>query len=423
MLAPGFNHIIDGLIQVGLTTLDWFPDFLAQVKAILRICRDHGTDVCNDLTSMGYPAAGELIKGGSWPNFAHWRWGTMRDVCDAIGSVIHTLRQHLPTVPSLRRARDQSCIGLALRALASREFASHFNFVHWFTIELTDLMWWGSTCLCHEHIRGQPIPECDHKGRLITVAFDKCTRVFDAMIQYGNSLTVQQFGGDIQKLARAQGMINMVVGTGRRKTQFLDEIPYLLARLGEEGVKQRVLQQWNQVPPAGHHDIACFEFLGATSQLRPLIDALPDGACVLPPLLHEAVMSLRYIPFNDKIAEGPHAIAQKIGIRSRAMKWPWLAGTMRLDQNLKQLRNLSQASRSTLQRKWNTYSSVLQTDTRHVRRSRRLNKNQVCARVYTINLLHKLPSAPGDADDADDVDTRWMIWKVILAKATKHPGL
>ena len=54
-------------------------------------------------------------------------------------------------------------------------------------------------------------------------------------------------------LSEAQGCVFMVVGVGRRKFQFLQHIPYLFAKLGEPGVRDEVLKQWEAKPAATRH--------------------------------------------------------------------------------------------------------------------------------------------------------------------------
>ena len=123
----------------------------------------------------------------------------------------------------------------------------------------------------------------------------------------------------------------MCYRVGHEKVSVLGCIPYLFARLDEAGVRGEAFRQFDSAQPSAHHPVS-LEFLGADSKLRPIIYNLPSGQCELPDVLKDAVASLRDIPLDGSVAEGPHASANRVGQATRAAKWPWLASTMGLDQ-------------------------------------------------------------------------------------------
>jgi hypothetical protein len=57
-----------------------------------------------------------------------------------------------------------------------------------------------------------------------------------------------------------------VYGVGKLKIAFLEEVPYVLARLGEPGVKELAIEQWNSAPPEKHHPVSIM-FFGENSIL------------------------------------------------------------------------------------------------------------------------------------------------------------
>jgi hypothetical protein len=53
-----------------------------------------------------------------------------------------------------------------------------------------------------------------------------------------------------------KGAVRKVVGVGKLKIKHLDEIPYLFARLGEPGIKDRVIEQWKSASKDRHHPVS-----------------------------------------------------------------------------------------------------------------------------------------------------------------------
>ena len=86
--APGWSHVWDGLIRLGLNSLTWWPSFIESLKGLLTLLREHTTDMCDELRSSGLEAVAQLLEGLQLPYFAAWRWGTICDVCKAIQSPI-----------------------------------------------------------------------------------------------------------------------------------------------------------------------------------------------------------------------------------------------------------------------------------------------------------------------------------------------
>ena len=81
--TPGWAHVFDNLIRLGLSSLVWFPGFPESLKGMLKLLRDHGGDICCELRSLNREAVAQLLESARLPYFAAWRWGTLSDVCKA----------------------------------------------------------------------------------------------------------------------------------------------------------------------------------------------------------------------------------------------------------------------------------------------------------------------------------------------------
>ncbi len=155
------------------------------------------------------------------------------------------------------------------------------------------------------------------------------------------------------------GAVRLVAGVGREKLAYLDRVPLLLARIQEPGVAVRCTKEFDATDPA-RRDFISEHFLAPGSTLRSQIDRyILDGS--LGKHLEREIQGLRDIPLHDVICEAPHAAANRVGMVSRRSRWPWLASSIRLDQNLGDARSLPARTGLDLQLTWNTWKSVLQS--------------------------------------------------------------
>ena len=63
-------------------------------------------------------------------------------------------------------------------------------------------------------------------------------------LREANSWTCPQFGFDADRFSDLQGMMRYVYKLAMEKLDHLDTIPFLIARLGEDGVRDRCLLQY-----------------------------------------------------------------------------------------------------------------------------------------------------------------------------------
>ena len=324
-----------------------------------------------------------LLKSLSFPTFANWRWATLPRACREVQKVFEALAANFDPAPF--RNEDKSKLRKVCFALSNNAWALQFSFVTWLAGLLGDLLQWGGGCECHEaeRLRGEAVG-CPNAGRRLRSAYQKACQVVTAALREANAWVAADWGGLPLLVASLQGCVRGMCALSLRKIAYLDRIPYLLARLCEPGIRQRCEAQWAAVPPEGHHRVS-HEFLNPAhdSGLQPLVAAInPDGANV-DPRLRDEIRSVERIPLDDAIAEGPHAAGKAEWQRITRANFPWVASTMRTQQNLADMEEMAPLISSLdLQTEWNRYSSVLQ-DGKHQRRARKitlgdLQENSIC---------------------------------------------
>ena len=110
VLAPGWHHIWDGLVQRGLNSLAWFPSYLASLKVLLAFLRNHMPDIQLDLAREGRGAAAYLLVSQRLPTFAQWRWSTLNYVVRAISAVYNTSNDNFEQLRFVERMRNRSTL-------------------------------------------------------------------------------------------------------------------------------------------------------------------------------------------------------------------------------------------------------------------------------------------------------------------------
>lgn len=71
------------------------------------------------------------------------------------------------------------------------------------------------------------------------------------------------------------------------------------------------------------------------------------------------VASLGAIPMDDTAAESPHAAAHRLMRHGPASRWPWVAASMRLEQNLADAESLPASVGVELEDCWRTHTSIM----------------------------------------------------------------
>ena len=141
-------------------------------------------------------------------------------------------------------------------------------------------------------------------------------------------------------------------------------------------------------------------FLAPDGALRPDVDLLDDRGGGATERLKMAIDSIEAMPFDDSIAESPHAIGNAIGRHARGSTFTWIASTMRLEQNLRDIHDWSNALGVDIEQEWLTYTSLLQTSPRKYGRPMRIKPASFRDRMYHMGLFSKgLRTANDDGDD------------------------
>ena len=339
----------------------WFPMFLKRLKAVLNFLRSdvNMKEVCRCLERDGFEPVAQMIRKTKLPTFAAWRWGKLDQVCKALGGFLETLVMRFDAVP-FQSIRDQKEFGLVLSAFRSADWHVQFEFVKEFCNWLNRLQSWVGGCDCHEEQLQAGEEICCHmKGRRLPSAWAFAKDHLDSGLRHTNDMTAGRFRGDYKLLSQAQGCVRMVHALGLEKLQLRDQVPYLVARLRQPGVRARVVQQWGSASPESHHRLTR-KICQPGGDLRAHLDAVTEDGRNLSPSLEEVVRSLELAPMDDTVCEQPHAAAKKISGAASGSKFPWVASSLRLEQNLDDCRQLPRTLSMSLDGPWSKFKTVIQ---------------------------------------------------------------
>lgn len=381
---PGWMHLWDLVIRKGLCLPKYFPKWLVGLKAIVAFMRK-SIDLevlLRSLRQKGFEGAADLLASISLPSFADWRWKTLRTCCNAVLSFVDTLREHFDH-KLFKQARDGTAMRNLMEALGSQTWRNFLGFVAWYCDWLGRIMSWGQGCACHGPDGGAE--SCPWKGRRLPEAHAFATAALRRGLDEANAWTADTWNCGTEAWLDMQAAVRAAHRLATQKISFMTKVPYLLARLGHPGVKEQCLQQWASCPPHRHHRVSR-EFLEEGSQLRKDIEALTPEGGNMSARLKAQVQSLAAIPMDDTVAESPHASAHRLMRQARASKWPWVAATMRMQQNLDDLRGIKAAD---LQSLWSSYTSLLRgPSSRRAGRPMQVKPRKFQKNVYCMSFAH-----------------------------------
>ena len=102
-------------------------------------------------------------------------------------------------------------------------------------------------------------------------------------------------------------------------------------------MRDEVLRQFDSAPPERHHRLT-LAVLSESSSLGQAVRLMnPDGTGMTKELAM-VVRGLSLAPMDDSKGEEPHARADRENKQSRAAKWPYLAASLRVKENLVDIR-------------------------------------------------------------------------------------
>lgn len=386
---PGWKHLWDLMLRRALSSQRWFPVWLDHLKAMISWLRSrHNMEkLCKNWTRRGFVGLVSLAENTSLPTFAEWRWSTLTRCCRQLRKVFPGLASHFdPTI--FGQQQDPVRFRKLCYALVNPEWALQFRFVEWLSEILGSLLEWGGGCDCphHEEQVRQGIPvECREKGRRLPTAYTHAKNVLDGALREANLWTASDWGNN-ELWISFQGCIRGAHALGMQKILFLDRVPYLLARLREPGIKRRCLEQWGATAPENHHRVTR-EFLDAAhpSGLWSHVADINEDASNISPMLGHEIESLARIPLDDAVGESPHARGKDISMRARGSDFPWVAASMRIDQNLEDIHTVGMSLDSIdLQREWDNRAAVIQRP-KYQSRPRRVSNAELLRKVYKLS--------------------------------------
>ena len=123
--------------------------------------------------------------------------------------------------------------------------------------------------------------------------------------------------------------------------------------------------------------------------------------------LRKAITSLRRVSQSGSIAESPHAVMGRLMSNARCSSWAWNASSIRLTQNLEDLRRWETSLNLDLQSMWDSWNSVTKAwrpCRRFMQRPVRERKTVSCSRIYHMGFMTTgdvvVPEHDGDEDQA-----------------------
>ena len=142
--------------------------------------------------------------------------------------------------------------------------------------------------------------------------------------------------------------------------------------------------------------------MAAGSELRCHFDQVQTDGSGASELLTAWIKVIKNIPLDDSVAESPHASGNRLGRHGSASSFAWVASSMRLVQNLDDVRDHCHALREDLEELWYAHSSLLQTQRKRLHRPLRCKPQVYRQQLYELGrFVPPLCHATGDGGDED----------------------
>jgi hypothetical protein len=201
------------------------------------------------------------------------------------------------------------------------------------------------------------------------------------MVSRSNTWDASTFGGTRDFLRITQGAIRGLFARSGIKIQYLDNIPHLFVRLGKEaGIREKIKIQYAALTYEQHDPISNV-FCAPGSPFLTDLDAMPDDF-TMPARLEKQVKNYGDASMMDHINEGPHALFKKEVVHAPSSTFPWQSATVRINQNLIDIKNITDVLNVDLQREWDRLKSVVRSDLRKHPRSLRTSRQDFEERFY-----------------------------------------
>ena len=384
--APGWCHGWDVILKRGLHSLSWFPSCLDSIRALIHFfrCSLLVQAFCKYLEQRNVHAISKWVASIRVPSIAEWRWGTLRTACKALEGIFETMRYYW-SADLFSNAKDAKSLRRVGIALNSIKFKWQFRFVTFFSERICSIQAWGKGSAELEAVQQgliQGPADPMGLGRRLSEAGPYVDASLRNMLSEASSWDTGSFpDATIQELDCLKACVRASYTLAKDRHSFLDRIPWLFARLDQPGVKDICIHQYASF--SGHHPISDM-IMKTDSQLRHDLEQVHADGSGLSDKLRVWVDIFKRMPLDDSNAESPHAAGNRIGRHGSRSSFAWVASTMRLAQNLEDVRNYSQALQADLDELWYAHSSLLQTKTRALHRPKRCSPKAYRQQLYEV---------------------------------------
>ena len=251
--------------------------------------------------------------------------------------------------------QDRALLNDVAAVCSDRLWLDRFRVVAWYSEWLSNLQSWAGGCMCHPDTSTKT--NCRWAGRRLPQAWAHASAELKEGFDFAASLRGGEFGG--VPLHEVQGVARDAYSEGLAVVDCFNKIPLLAANLNEPGIRDECLRQWDAARPEDHDDVSRQLFGEHPRSFREMVLRIDDDGTVHDEALERETHSLRMIPLDDAVNEGPHAKAKRVGNHSRRARCPWIAASMRLQQNLDDIERLARETGEELQQHWLRYKAVL----------------------------------------------------------------
>ena len=362
MRVIGVNHTMDTVLVSVLSQIPFFPAFQTAAKTL-----------CGFLSNRGYRTSLVLRAGGkmSGPRshslssfsakFAHWRWGTLRQVCKELERVGSSLLSSWDI--ELFRNSKGTRIDDVDDVVASGAFWDQLTIVKIVLESLESFRTWCQACPCHEaeclrHAKKGSTFSCQMKSRRgpeLAVQLEARYATWRGTAASTACPSAELHDALRNALAAAEGHC-------RRKFGYLSELPWLLWGVRESReVAQKCIGDFDDSLAAGvqPHRVSA-RFLSPGSLLRSAFEEFARG-CELSEALSDELREYELAPLDETPAEAGHRDVTRIRSHAASSELAWWASSTRLKQNLCLYSDLiKRGLHDEFAQMWHGYKSVLQ---------------------------------------------------------------
>ena len=192
-----------------------------------------------DLCSKGYDIIGQMVKALKVPSIAEWRWGTVASACDALGSIMSTLRTYFSD-KLYKGQQDPTVIQRTRAALVSVAWKWQFEFVRWLSNLLARLAAWGKGS-GHTQADGSSDPA--YNGRRLPAAEEYIRSKLGDALREANSWGPDSWGCSQESLVQLQVVVRSTHHLAWLRHEYLLKLPWELCRVQEPGFAKDCIAQ------------------------------------------------------------------------------------------------------------------------------------------------------------------------------------